>query len=95
MPSAEKQEWHSVKVSNESILKATNRHSASSTVGVHVGIAASKEQAARKGAANRTAPIESEGTDIAERTRAEVAVACHGQFKRRGKSSCSIITAPT
>ena len=77
------------------ILKATHRDSARLTVGVHVGIAVSKEQAARKGAANRTAPIESEGTEIAKRTKAEVAVARHGQSKRRGKSPCTIITAPT
>ena len=42
MPSAEKQEWHSVKVSNESnesTLKATYRDAIRAIVGGHTGIA--------------------------------------------------------
>ena len=61
--------------------------------GAHVVTAANKVQVARIGAANRTAPIVAAGPNIEERTIAVVAVARHGQFKRRGKSPCSIITA--
>ena len=64
-----------------SILKATNSASACSVVGDHAGIAAIEVEAARIGAANRTAPIVAVGTDIAERTITVVAVARHGQFK--------------
>lgn len=65
-----------------SILKAAHRESVSSVVGIHDGIAAKEEEEARIGAANRTAPIEAVGTDIAERTIAAVAVARQGQFKQ-------------
>ena len=65
-----------------SILKATNGESVRPVAAEHVGIAAAEVQAARTGTANRTAPIVAVGTDIAERTIAEVAVACNGQFKR-------------
>ena len=80
-----------------SILKAMHTESARAIAGDHAGIAASEAEAASIRAALRTAPIEAEaeGTDIVERTIAEVAAARHGQFKRRGKSPCSIITAPT
>ena len=61
------------------ILKATNRESVSSVVGVHVGIAAIEVEVAGIGAANRTTPIVAVGTDIIERTIAVVAVARHGQ----------------
>ena len=69
-----------------SILKATDRESVRSIAGAHVGIAAIKVQAARSGAANRTAPIVADGPNSAERTTAEAAEARQGQFKRRGKS---------
>ena len=78
-----------------SILKATNRESVRSEVGVHVGIAATEVEAARIGAANRTAPIEAEGTDTEERTIAAEAAARQGQLKRRGKSTGSVVRAPT
>lgn len=65
-----------------SILKAAHRVAACSEAGIHEGIAAIEVEDARKGAANRTAPIAAEGTDIEERTIAAEAVARHGQFKR-------------
>jgi hypothetical protein len=77
------------------ILKATYRDSVRSKAGVHTGIAASEEEEAGKRTTHRTAPIEAVGTDIGERTIAEAAVARQGQFKRRGKSPCSIISVPT
>ena len=64
------------------ILKATHRESECSVVGSHAGIAAIEAEVARIGAANRTAPIESAGTDSVERTKAEEAEARHGQFKQ-------------
>ena len=64
-----------------SILKATNSAPACSVAGVHAGIAAIEGEVARIGAANRTAPIEAEGTDTEERTITVDAVARHGQFK--------------
>ena len=64
-----------------SILKATNSESACSVAGVHVGRAATEVEVARKGAANRTAPIVAAGTYIAERTTTAAAAARHGQFK--------------
>ena len=67
-----------------SVLKAANSESVSPVVGVHVGIGAAEEQEARTGTENRTAPIVAVGTDIVERTSTAVAVARHGQFKRRG-----------
>ena len=63
-----------------SILNATNRESERSEVGGHEGSAATKEEEARIGADNRTAPIEAEGTDKVERTTAVAAEARHGQF---------------
>ena len=71
-----------IKLIKVSILKATNRETVSSEVGIHTGIAAKAVEEARIGAENRTAPTEAEGTDIDERTIAEVAGARHGQFKR-------------
>lgn len=62
------------------ILKAANRAPACSAAGVHIGSAATEAEAARIGAANRTAPIEAAGTDKEERTIA-AAVARHGQLK--------------
>jgi hypothetical protein len=76
------------------VLKATNRAPASPDEVAKDGTAIEVEVASSR-AANCTAPIAAEGTDTAERTTAEVAEARHGQFKRRGKSPCSIITAPT
>ena len=64
-----------------SILKATNRESACSIAGAHVGSAAIEVEAASIRAANCTAPIAAEGTDIEERT-IVAAEARHGQFKR-------------
>ena len=64
-----------------SILKATNSESACSVAGAHGGIAATEGEEARIGAANRTAPIVADGTDIVERTITVEAVARHGQFK--------------
>ena len=63
-----------------SILKATNRASAGSEVGAHIGRTAKEGEVARTDTANRTAPIEAVGTYTAERTIAAVAVARHGQF---------------
>ena len=71
-----------IKLIKVSILKATNRESACSEAGIHIGRAATEEEEARIGAANRTAPIEAAGTDIDERTIDDVAVARHGRFKR-------------
>ena len=71
----------SVKYIKVSILKATYRESACSIAGAHVGIAAIEVEAASIRAANCTAPIAAEGTDIEERTIA-AAEARHGQFKR-------------
>ena len=64
-----------------SILEATNSASACSVGGAHDGSAAIEVEAARIGAANRTAPIEAAGTDIGERTIIAEAVARHGQFQ--------------
>ena len=64
-----------------SILEATHRESVRSVVVAHAGIAAAEEEEARVSATNRTAPIAAAGTDIEERTIAEVAAARHGQFK--------------
>ena len=77
------------------VLKATYRGPARSTEVVHNGIAAREAEEAGIRAENCTVPIAAEGTDTAERTTAVAAEARHGQFKRRGKSPCSIITAPT
>ena len=63
-----------------SILKTTNRESERPIEGEHVGIAAVEVEAASTRAANRTTPIAAEGTDIVERTIAEVAVARQGQL---------------
>lgn len=65
-----------------SILDATHRESDRAAVGIHIGIAAAEVEGARIGAANRTAPVVAEGTDIGERTIVEAAEARHGQFKR-------------
>lgn len=43
----------------------------------------------------RTAPIVAAGTDIAERSIAVEAEARHGQFQRGGKSTGTVILAPT
>ncbi len=71
-----------IKLIKVSILKATNRESVRSAVGIHSGSAATAAEVARIGAANRTAPIDAVGTDTVERTIAVEAVARHGQFKR-------------
>ena len=84
----------SVKYIKVSILKATYRESACSIAGAHVGIAAIEVEAASIRAANCTAPIAAEGTDIEERTIA-AAEARHGQFKRRGKSANACVSSPT
>ena len=63
------------------ILNTANRAPVSSKVGVHVGIAAKEVEVASIRAANCTAPIAAEGTDIEERT-IVAAEARHGQFKR-------------
>ena len=78
-----------------SILKATHRGTVRSIVGGHIGIAATEEEAAGIRTTHRTAPIAAAGPNIVERTTAVVAVARHGQFKRRAKSPCKILTAPT
>jgi hypothetical protein len=78
-----------------SILKATHREPECSAVVEQVGIAAAEEEAARTGAANRTAPIAAVGTNIEERPRAAVAVARHGQLKRGSKGSCAVVATPT
>ena len=56
----------------------------SSVGGSHsgIGIAAIEVEVAGIGAANRTRPIEADGTDTVERTIAVIAVARHRQFKR-------------
>ena len=63
-----------------SILEATHRESVRSVVGGHEGIAAEEAEVARKGTANRTAPIVAGRPDIDERTIAEGAEARHRQF---------------
>ena len=80
---------------NSCSFNTTYRESVCSIAGEHIGIAASEVEVAGIRTTLRTAPIDAAGTDIVERTIAESAVARHGQFKRRGKSPCSIITAPT
>ena len=76
------------------ILKATHRASVRAIVAVHVGNGTVEAEAACA-AIIRTAPIDAIGPNIAERTTADESGARHGQFKRRGKSPCTIITAPT
>ena len=78
-----------------SILEATHRGPVCSVAGIHAGTAAAEGEAARTGTTNRTAPVAAAGTDIVERTNAVVADARHGQLKRRGKGTGTIITAPT
>ena len=85
----------SVKYIKVSIVNATYRESETSTEGVHGGSAATEEEDAGIRTTHRTAPIDAEGIDIEERTIAVAAVARHGQFKRRGKSACCILAAPT
>lgn len=68
-----------MRLQNAIILKATNRVSVCSIVGVHVGIATIEVEVAGIGTINRTAPIVAVGTDIVERTIAVIAVARHGQ----------------
>ena len=63
-----------------SILEATHRESVCSAVGVHAGIAAEEVEAAGISTANRTAPIDTVGTNMDERTIAAVAVARQRQF---------------
>ena len=78
------------------IFNAAHRASECSAAEDYTGTAAIESEAARVGATNRTTPIAAEGPRIDERTIAVVAEACHRQFKRRSKSSCTIIiTAPT
>ncbi len=77
------------------ILNATNRAAVRPIEGEHNGIAATEVEVARIGTANRTTPIVAVGTDIVERTITAVAAARRGQFKRRSKSTCSIVAAPT
>lgn len=78
-------------LSTELILDATYRVSERSIVGVHEGIGAEEEEVARTGTAHCTTPVAADGTDIAERTIAEVAVARHGQFKGRCECTGSVI----
>ena len=78
------------------MLNATYSESARSAVGEHAGIAAIEVEAASIRAANCTTPIEAEGTDTEERTKAEAAVARQGQFKGRCKSTSGIVScSPT
>ena len=49
-----------------SILEATHRAPECSEVGVHAGMTAEEAEAAGTSTANRTAPIETEGTNIEE-----------------------------
>ena len=65
-----------------SILKATNRESVSSVIGVHVGIAATEiEVGGVKSPVKRTAPNAAGGPATDERTKGAVAVARHRQLK--------------
>ena len=57
-----------MRLQNAIILKATNRVSVCSIVGVHVGIAAIEDDEAGKGTSLRIAPILVIGADIVERT---------------------------
>ena len=77
------------------IFYATHRESVRSRAGAHVGNVDIEVEVSSIRAANCTAPIVADGTDIVERTKAVTTEARHGQFKRRGKSPCSIITVPT
>ena len=80
----------------ELILKATNTDSGRMTAEAPPSGTRTKEvEVVRVGAANCTAPIEAEGPNIVDRTSDVVAATRHRQFKRRGKSPCTIITAPT
>ncbi len=88
--------YYPLKLSTEnSILKATHREPVRSAAVEEEGIAAVEEEAARTGAANRTAPVVAVGTNSAERTIAAVAVARHGQLKRGSKGSCAVDATPT
>ena len=78
-----------------SILNTTYRVSGCSTAGEHVGTAATEAEEASSRAANCSTPIAAEGTDRVERTTGAAAAARHGQFKRRGKSTCCILATPT
>ncbi len=77
-----------------SFLEATHREPARSGADAHVGIAAEEGEVVGVGAINRTAPIETAGTHIEERTIAVKAVASHGQFQRGSKGTGAVITAP-
>jgi len=77
------------------MLNATNREPERPTAGAHIGIAATEEEVAGIRTTHRTAPTVAAGPNTGERTSAAVADARHGQFKRRGKRPCTIITAPT
>ena len=63
-----------------SILEATHRVSVGSDVGEHGGIAAVEVEDARSSTYNRTAPIDADGTNTAERTITDEAEARRGQF---------------
>ncbi len=74
-----------------SILQATDRETVGAAVRVHGGTATKEVEAGCISTAHRTAPIVAVRADIAERTKATVAVASHGQFQRRGKSARCIL----
>ena len=69
------------------LLNATYRVPARPAVAEYAGIATVEEQVPRVLTIYGTRPIAAAGTHTAERTIAVGAGACHGQFKRRGKST--------
>ena len=74
------------------ILKTTNRESACSNVGGHVGPACIEvEVVGGNCTTHPTADIVAVGPNSVERTIAAEAEARYGQFKWRGKSPCSIL----
>ncbi len=78
-----------------SILDATYRSPVRTVEGVHVGIVAVEAEVARIRTAYRTTPIVAASTDTAERTiGGVVAVAGHGQFKRRREGSDFVVRCP-
>ena len=99
--SSAKAEWHGklsnyqiASLSKSKLLKATNTKAVRPVAAAHVGIATDEGQVPRVRTKYVTIPIVAVETHKEERTTAASATACHGQFKRRGESTGSIVAAP-
>ena len=81
------------------VLYAAYRGSGASGDTTYEGAGVSDLEEPRKGAplcySNRTAPIVAIVPGKPDQTLKGITTACHGQFKRGGKSSCGIDCAPT